>query len=239
MGRRGRLGIAMTMPAGGGGGGGRAWGVKCAYPLDRVIEQGGETAAVADDFDHRFPPQRMGRHDAEVAADVGDDGTDRPTAHLGGDLLRRERVRETRGGRIGVRRGRSGGARLARGRRAAGPGFGVETGGVADQPCFERVSAVQPLRDARQDQRDGAGAEAADADGGDRGGATLPQRVGEFLAVIDEPAHEGDEAPGAAVLVRAGRIGAGRLLGSRAVRAADMNMTRTQFGLRCQGMFSG
>jgi hypothetical protein len=29
----------------------------------------------------------MARHDAEIAADVGNDGADRAAAHLGGDLL--------------------------------------------------------------------------------------------------------------------------------------------------------
>ena len=45
-----------------------------------------------DDGQPQFPPQRMVRHDAEITADIGDDGADRPAADLGGNLLRRRPV---------------------------------------------------------------------------------------------------------------------------------------------------
>jgi hypothetical protein len=38
----------------------------------------------------------MARQDAEVAADIGDDGADRPASDHGRDLLRRGRLRQTR-----------------------------------------------------------------------------------------------------------------------------------------------
>ena len=36
----------------------------------------------------QFAPQRMARQDAEIAADIGNDGTDGPMADLRGDPLR-------------------------------------------------------------------------------------------------------------------------------------------------------
>jgi hypothetical protein len=44
---------------------------------------------MADDDQLQFPPQRVVRHDAEIATDVGDDGADRAAADLGCDLLGR------------------------------------------------------------------------------------------------------------------------------------------------------
>jgi hypothetical protein len=64
--------------------------------------QPGQVAAVAEDDGAQVPPQRMGRHDAEIAADVGDDGADRPATDLGGDLFLRGQASEARVlGRIG------------------------------------------------------------------------------------------------------------------------------------------
>ncbi len=60
-----------------------------ADPLECVLEQGGEVAAVFDDDQGEFAPQRVARHDPEVAADVGDDGAHRAAAHLGRDGLGR------------------------------------------------------------------------------------------------------------------------------------------------------
>ena len=56
----------------------------------------------------QFAPQRVARQDTEIAADVGDDGTDRAAADLGGDLLGRGQVSQkvvclmgAPGGRLG------------------------------------------------------------------------------------------------------------------------------------------
>jgi hypothetical protein len=43
----------------------------------------------------QFAPQRVAWQDAEIAADVGDDGADRPAADLGGDLLGGGQVRRS------------------------------------------------------------------------------------------------------------------------------------------------
>jgi hypothetical protein len=56
---------------------------------DDVLHQSNQAAAVADDRQLQLPRQRMARHDAEIAADVRENGADRPPADLGGDLLGR------------------------------------------------------------------------------------------------------------------------------------------------------
>jgi hypothetical protein len=67
---------------------------------DDVLHQAGEAAAVSDNEHAQFRPQRMVRQDAEIAADVGEDGADWPVADqrvepggmLSRDLLRRGQV---------------------------------------------------------------------------------------------------------------------------------------------------
>ena len=54
-----------------------------AVSVEDVAEQGGEIAAVADDGRGEFPPQRVARHDPEVATDIGDDGANRAAATRG------------------------------------------------------------------------------------------------------------------------------------------------------------
>jgi hypothetical protein len=54
-----------------------------------------------DDDPAQFPPKGMARHDAEIAADIGDDRADRPAADLGGDLLRRGQKGEATVGLVG------------------------------------------------------------------------------------------------------------------------------------------
>ena len=107
----------------------------------------------------------------------------------------------------GQARGRRGGGRggwpgrraraLAAGR--GGPGCGVQAVGVAEEPRFERVGAVQAAGDACEDQRDVGGAEAA-YDGTGVGEGALAERGGEFAAVVDELADEAEEVAGAAGL---------------------------------------
>src|SRR5947209_7660797 len=78
----------------GGPGVGRVSGGR-VRPLEDVPDQGGGVAAVRDDGLTEFRPQWMVRHDAEVAADIGEDSADRPAADLGCDLLHRGQERET------------------------------------------------------------------------------------------------------------------------------------------------
>ena len=124
-------------------------------PLADVLHQVGQVAAIADDDGAQFPPQRMVRHDAEVAADVGDDGADRAAADLGGDLLGcgHPRVKPGDKGIVdggGVGRVALGGGRRGRVRR----GRGVQAGGVADDPGFECLGTEEAAGDAREDQGD-------------------------------------------------------------------------------------
>ena len=79
----------------------------------------------------------------------------------------------------------AGAGRSSRGRR-------IQTVGAADEPCLQRVGAVQAAGDASEDQRDVGGAEAA-SDGGGVGEGAPTDRGGEFAAVVDELVDEGEE----------------------------------------------
>jgi hypothetical protein len=57
--------------------------------IEAVRHQPDQAAAIAGDEVAYFRPQLVARHDADVAADVGDDGADGPATDLGGDLLGR------------------------------------------------------------------------------------------------------------------------------------------------------
>jgi hypothetical protein len=150
---------------------------------------------VLDDEQVQLAPQRMLRGDAEVAANIHDDGTDRPVTDFRRDLLRGGESGET----VVVVVGGSG--RFGAWRALSGACFGlrscVKTRGVADDACFERLGAQQAGSDAGEDQCDVASAEATRV-GGEIGGAVLLQRGGEFLAVIDELADEVQQAADAA-----------------------------------------
>ena len=66
-------------------------------PLVQPVEEAGEATAVGDDGVAEFVPERpvaVAGPDAEVAADVDDDGADRATTHIGGDLCFRGEARE-------------------------------------------------------------------------------------------------------------------------------------------------
>ena len=92
-----------------------------------------------DDFAAQLSPQRMAWQDAQVAADVGDDGAYRPAADPGFDLLRRGQVREIWVGHIGaLAYGRPGGTRTAG--DGAPRGFG---------PASRRTALLSTLLRAR------------------------------------------------------------------------------------------
>ncbi len=121
--------------------------------VEDVFHQVGEAAALSDDGDLQFPPQGVAGQDAEVAADVGDDGADRLAADFCGDLLRGGQVGEAGVGFAGGGRGGWRGVRAACGWDAAPRGVGVQAVGVAEEPRFERIGAVQAAGDACEDQR--------------------------------------------------------------------------------------
>ena len=167
-------------------------------------------AAVLVDGAVQFAPQRMGRVDAEVAADVGEDGADGLTAHLGGDLVWCGQLREmgiyVGGLDLGLGRRRRLGIAPERAARRApvrcrgfGLGFGVEAAGGAADLILEEAGALQALCDAREDDGDVTDAEIADQVGRvGGGGGALAESVGEVLAIVDEPADEAEQAAGAA-----------------------------------------
>ena len=125
-----------------------------------ILQQAGEVAALSHDDDLQFPPQGVAGQDAEIAADVSDDGADRLAADLGGDLRRCGQMSEAGVGFAGGGRGGwPGRARSGSGRSC--PRRCVQAVGVAEEPGFERVGAVQAAGYACEDQRDIGGAEAA------------------------------------------------------------------------------
>ena len=73
----------------------------------------------------------MCRRDAEIAADVGEHGADRPVADVAGEFFRRGQCVETRVRQGGARWGGGAeGARLAGRGRACGLGIGIQAGGA-------------------------------------------------------------------------------------------------------------
>ena len=120
----------------------------------------------------------MARQDAEIAADIGDDGADRPAAHLSRDLLCGGQV-----GEAGVRRFGcpSGGRRPGRGSSPGGPRSRVEVGSALEYSRLERIGEEQAMGDAREDQREIGGAEADLREDG-LGGGVLADGGGDFAA---------------------------------------------------------
>ncbi len=94
---------------------------------------------MADDDQAELAPQRMARHDAEIAADIGDDGPDRPAADFGRDLRRRGEAGETSGGRFGALGGRLGDTRGRWAEAARGLGAASRRASSAAARCRPRV----------------------------------------------------------------------------------------------------
>ena len=164
-------------------------------------------------------PIEMAGRDAEVAADIGDDGADRAATHLGGDFLFRGQACEARvlgvvgglGFGLGVRRcDLPSGARPAYGGQADGRWREVPAaGGALAEPGFQRRGAAQATGDAGEDDGEVGGAEGSGEQGEAWGGGALLHRAGELLAVVDQFADEAEDAAEAAGHGRAGprRIG--------------------------------
>ena len=74
-------------------------GAEGEQPPVQVPEETGEASAIGDDGMAEFVPEcpvELAGRDAEVTADVDDDGTDRAATHLGGDFRFRGQAREAR-----------------------------------------------------------------------------------------------------------------------------------------------
>src|SRR5271166_5561642 len=78
--------------------------LNCQRAIAQQIEM---AAAVFDDDKPQLLPQRMARQDAEISANLRDDGADLPAADLGGDPLRRGQVSEVGVGLLGAPRGQA------------------------------------------------------------------------------------------------------------------------------------
>ncbi len=126
-----------------------------AVPIADVRDQGREIAAVADDGRGEFPPQRVARHDSQVATDIGEDGAGRAAADLGRDVAGRGQTGDAWFARGGAAVLGLGGARLAMGWGGQGGRCGRLADGVAGQPGLERGGAKQAAGDAREDFSDG------------------------------------------------------------------------------------
>jgi len=162
--------------------------------------------AVQDEGEAQLGLRRMIHlrgHDAEIEADVDQDGADRAAAVLGDDFLGRgqevevwilDQPPERYEGRFGVALFAFCG--LADGCRPEVPAAGV----APAEQRFEGCGAEQPAGDAGEDQREIGGAEDAD-DEGEAGeemgvGGVLTQGVGESLAVCDERADQAEDLAG-------------------------------------------
>ena len=178
-------------------------GIFGELPLPAPEHEPVETAAVQDDGAVQFLSGRiiqLAQHDAEIAADVDEDGADRATAVLGEDLLERGFAGEGwAGGRVVRPGGRFGGARLAGAGQAGRVGLQfLSAGGAAAEPFFEGGGAEQAAADAGADLRDiGRGEDARDEGEPEEEtwvGGMLRQGVGEVAAVGDERANEAEDA---------------------------------------------
>jgi hypothetical protein len=130
-------------------------------PVAQVAEEAGEASAMDDDGVAEFVPEcpvELAGRDAEITADIGDDGADRAQAHLGSDFLGRGQVCEAQvpgvAGRLGFRSGVPrrdllSGARSADGWLADGRWREVLAAGCSlAKPGFQRHGAAQAIGDA-------------------------------------------------------------------------------------------
>ncbi len=154
--------------------------------------QAAVVAAVFIDREVQFIPQRMVGRDAEITADVGEDGTNLLTPDLGGDLVW--------GGQVWLGPWRT---RLRHAWRAGGwgwfrLGFGVDASSGGGYFLPEQASAEHALGNAGENQGDITGAEVAGKLAWVVGGGALAERRGELCSVVDEFADEREETAGAA-----------------------------------------
>ena len=180
-------------------------------------------------------PIEVAGRDAEVAADIDDDGADR----AGGAPPRRfpppwagVRGAGPRVGSVGpgVRRcGLPCGAWRAHGGQADGRRREVLAArGAPAEPGFQGRGATQAIGDAGEDDGEIGGAEGPGEQGKARGGGALLDRAGELLAVVDQFADEAEDAAEAAwACPRRPGADRGPVVGVGSLRAADMNRTRT------------
>ena len=167
-----------------------------------AVQENAELAAVEEEIADQLVPGveiHLLGDDAEIEADIDQEGADVAAADLGGDLFWRGQEEE---GGIVVRsaavRGRFGGARSAGGGGTEACWLEVPAAGaVAEQPFFERGGAQQAAGDAGEDQGDIAGGEDAGDEGEEgediRACGVLLESVGEVFTVGDERSDEAED----------------------------------------------
>ena len=173
-------------------------------PVEHGLHQACEAAAMPDDGDcsSRHSGCRgvmpRSRQMSAMTAPIGRRRTQAATCSDVG-----------RGARPASRAGRAaGGCAAGRGRGTGRSRGNVQTFGTLNDPCFESAGQMQTAGDAAEDQRKIVATEGAPGKNRVAGDA-LADRVGEFLAVIDEFADQVEQAARAAGSVRAGRWGIG------------------------------
>jgi len=188
-------------PAGDGTEVGAGSGIGGAVPASG--QEGDQIAAVVDDVAVQLDPgpliQLVGL-DAEIEADIDEDGGDQAATVLGGDFLQRGRAgEEPIPSRVVQAGGPVAAVRLAWGRRAQVHRLleVLAAGGSAAQPFLERGGAEQATRDTVEDQREIAGLEGS-GDEGEAGEQLRRDCVeldggGEIPAVGDEGVDEAEE----------------------------------------------
>jgi hypothetical protein len=182
-------------------------GVRGELPQLRVWQEAVQAAAIHDDGVAEFVPEcpvEMAGHDAEVQADIGDDGADRTAADFGGDFSFGGEAREARvlGGIGGLvlglcvrRRDLAFGARFACGRHADGRGREVLAArGALAQLGLQGRGEAQAVGDAGEDDGEVGAADAFGEEDDIRGGGALLDRGGKFLAEVDQPADDAEDA---------------------------------------------
>ena len=139
--------------------GGKKFSWEKAIRFSEILDNALEVAAVFQEGNLEFLPERVSREDAEIVADLGEDVADRAIAELGSDLLRGGEIGEN-GVCVFCRQGRGTRAWFAGCGRRAGRTWRARVLPLLGQCGFERRRHTQAARDAREDQREVLGAEA-------------------------------------------------------------------------------
>jgi len=170
-------------------------GAPKAHVVEDVDDQSGQATAVFDDDLAQFRPKWMVWPDAQIAADVGNDGADGLALNQISDLLRSGQARRDGSGLVGLTwpvfpcpwiAGLGwAGARWAAVCDRPWLAPCVEVSRVTDDPRLERFRAQQTASDAGDDGRDIAVVGLA---------WVGLERTGELPAVVYEAAHEAEEA---------------------------------------------
>ena len=188
----------------------------------QVVEEAGETAAIHPDGVVDFVPERpveMAGRNAEIAADIDDDGADGAAAHFGGDLLLGGQAGETRAvggiGWLGLGLGvgwrdRPRGAWRACGGQADGRRLEVlAASGMPAQPGLQRRGATQATGDAGENNAEIGGAEGTGELNEAWDGGVLLNRFSDLPAVVDQSADEAEDAADRTGDVTAGPVSIG------------------------------